>query len=107
MNFGVGNYGVDQAIIRLKREFPKNKTKVVILTVVPETISRILSVWKHYYEYGNTFAFKPRFIIKNGDLELIKNIVDTKEKFSKYYEFIDEIKKYDYFYKRKFQKLDI
>lgn len=104
LNFGVGNYGVDQAIIRLKREFPKNKTKVVVLAVVPETITRILSVWKHYYEYGNTFAFKPRFLIKNGDLELIKNIVDIKEKFSKYYEFIDEIKKYDYFYKRKFQK---
>ena len=50
-NFGVGNYGIDQALLRLKREFLKNKTKIVIMRVVPDTISRILSVWKHYAEY--------------------------------------------------------
>ena len=60
-NFGVGNYGLDQSLLRLKREFLKNKTELVILGVVPDTISRIVSVWKHYYEYGNTFGFKPRF----------------------------------------------
>ena len=33
-NFGVGNYGFDQSFLRLKREYPKNKTKVVIIGVV-------------------------------------------------------------------------
>ena len=62
-NFGVGNYGIDQSLLRLKREFKKYPSDMVILGVVPDTISRILSVWKHYYEYGNTFGFKPRFEI--------------------------------------------
>ncbi|NDF27340.1 MAG: hypothetical protein EB153_07300 [Nitrosopumilaceae archaeon] len=90
-NFGVGKY-------------PKNKTEIVIIGVVPDTISRILSSWKHYYEYGNTFAFKPRFVIKNEKLVLIKNIIDEESKFRSYERFLPEIKKNDFFYKNKFRK---
>ena len=90
-NFGVGNYGVDQSILRLEREFTNNQTDIVILAVVPDTICRIVSSWKHYYEYGNTFAFKPRFILKNDEIKIIKNIIDQQQKF-------------DFFYKQKFLK---
>ena len=103
-NFGVGNYGLDQTLLRLKREFPNNKTETVIIGVVPDTISRIVSIWKHYYEYGNTFGFKPRFILKNEILELLKNPIDDKTKFVDYRDYIDEIKKNDFFYKKKFLK---
>jgi len=103
-NFAVGNYGIDQSILRLKREYPKNQTQIVILAVVPDTISRIMSVWKHYYEYGNTFAFKPRFVLKKGNLELIKNKIDSESKFENYLDYLDEIKDVDFFYKQKFQK---
>lgn len=106
-NFGVGNYGIDQSLLRLKREFPKNKTQKVILAVVPDTISRIMSYWKHYYEYGNTFAFKPKFILKNEELFLLKNIIDKEEKFYEYEKYLDEIKKHDYFYNNKFRKEEI
>ena len=104
INFGVGNYGVDQALLRLKREFPKHPTKIVIMGVVPETICRIVSVWKHYYEYGNTFGFKPRFILKNNSLNLIENIIDGKDKFEKYQNYLEDINRYDFFYKNKFLK---
>ena len=103
-NFGVGNYGIDQALLRLKREFIKNKTDIVIMGVVPDTITGILSVWKHYSEYGNTFGFKPRFIIKNNSLVLIKNPIDNQEKFLNYDKYLDKIRKYDYFYEKKFKK---
>jgi len=103
-NFSVGNYGLDQALLRLKREYSKNKTKVVVLGVVPSTIVRILDVWKHYNEFGNTFGFKPRFVIEKGKLKLIKNIIDTEGKFFKYKQYLNKIRKYDYFYKTKFQK---
>jgi hypothetical protein len=102
LNFGVGNYGLDQTLLRLKREYPKNRTKYVILGVVPDTISRIMSYWKHYYEYGNTFGFKPKFILNNDSLELIKNKIDDESKFEHYYQFLKEVKKLDYFYKNKF-----
>ena len=104
LNFGVGNHGIDQSLLRLKREFPKNNTPIVILAVVPDTISRILSTWKHYYEYGNTFAFKPRFIIKNSELILIKNPINKESKFTIYQNYLKEIQKNDFFYKNKFKK---
>jgi len=104
LNFGVGNYGIDQSFLRLKREFSKNKTELVIIAVVPETICRILSMWKHYYEYGNTFAFKPKFIFENEQLSQIENPINDESKFSQYEKYIDLIQKNDYFYQNKFLK---
>lgn len=103
-NFGVGNYGLDQTILRLKREYKKNPTEIVIIGVVPDTISRILSTWKHYYEYGNTFGFKPRFKIINEELQLIKNPIDDEKKFLEYKKYLDFIQDNDYFYEKKFLK---
>lgn len=104
LNFGVGNYGLDQSLLRLKREYPRNRTKVVIMGVVPSTIVRILSVWKHYNEYGNIYGFKPRFILSNGKIELVKNIIDDDHKFESYYKYLPEINRYDAFYETKFKK---
>lgn len=104
LNFGVGNYGIDQSLLRLKREFPTNKTEIVVLAVVPETICRILSIWKHYYEYGNTFGFKPRFIIKENKLVQLKNPIDNTSKFEHYEDYLEYIKANDFFYKNKFLK---
>lgn len=104
LNFGVGNYGVDQALLRLKREYPKNKTKIVIMGIVPSTIVRIMGVWKHYNEYGNTFGFKPRYMIREGKLKLIENFINTHDKFLEYKMYLPLIRRVDYFYKTKFRK---
>ncbi len=104
LNFAVGNYGLDQALLRLKREYPKNKTKVVIIGVVPSTIVRIMCMWKHYNEYGNAFGFKPRFIVEGNELKLVENIINSEDKFLKYIKYLPIIKKHDYFYKNKFKK---
>ena len=103
-NFAVGNYGIDQALLRLKRDFHNNRTPIVVLAVVPDTISRIVSIWKHYYEYGNTFGFKPRFVIKNSKLDLIKNPINEIQKFQNYQRYLTEIKQNDFFYETKFKK---
>lgn len=104
LNFGVGNYGLDQAFLRLKREYPSNRTKVVLMGVVPSTIVRILSVWKHYNEFGNIFGFKPRYILADGKPTLIKNFIDSEAKFDRFEEFLPEINKYDEFYESKFKR---
>tara|TARA_B100001540_G_scaffold284739_1_gene277319 strand:+ start:10992 stop:12230 length:1239 start_codon:yes stop_codon:yes gene_type:complete len=103
-NFGVGNYGIDQSLLYLKKNFQKNKTNIIILAVVPDTISRIVSVWKHYYEYGNTFGFKPRFFLQKNNLILNKNPINSQEKFSNYEKYLEEIRNSDFFYKNKFRK---
>jgi hypothetical protein len=104
LNFSVGNYGLDQALLRLKREYPRYKTDIVIMGVVPSTIVRVLSVWKHYNEFGNTFGFKPRFVLEGDRLKLVKNFIDTEDKFLRYEEYLPEIRQYDYFYTTKFQR---
>ncbi len=103
-NFGVGNYGLDQALLRLKREFKNNPTKKVMIGVVPDTISRILSMWKHYYEYGNTLGFKPRFSLNNNKLKFLNNPIDTEDKFLEYEKYLEYIQSNDFFYRKKFKK---
>ena len=45
-------------------------------------------MWKHYYEYGNTFAFKPKFIFENEQLSQIENPINDESKFSQYEKYI-------------------
>ena len=104
LNFGVGNYGLDQSFLRMKREYPKNKTEIVIVGFVPEQIVRVVSYWMHYFEYGNHFGFKPRFKLRNNELRLIPNIMDSEEKFNRLEELIPKIKENDYWYEKKFKK---
>ncbi len=104
VNLGVGNYGLDQAILRYLRDGLIPGAKVAIMGVVPETISRIHSSWKHYSEYGNTFAFKPRFRLNEGNLELLNNLINSPDKFTTYRQYLPILQERDYFYKRKFRK---
>ncbi|MBF0215763.1 MAG: hypothetical protein HQL30_02085 [Candidatus Omnitrophica bacterium] len=103
VNFGVGNYGLDQAYIRMERELGRIDPEIVIMGVVPSTIVRILCVWKHYNEFGNTFGFKPRFDLRDGLLVRIDNIIDDASKLGRYEEFLDGIRSNDFFYRTKFR----
>jgi hypothetical protein len=88
----------------LKREYRHARTKVVVMGVVPETVVRILSVWRHYYEYGNTFAFKPRFVTDGDGISLISNFIDREDKFHDLPRYLPEIQRFDYFYRNRFKR---
>ncbi len=104
-NFAVGNYGVDQAFLRFKREAKKGLAgSTVLIGVAPETIRRSLSCWKHYFEFGNIYNFKPRFRLNQGKLELISNFIDKLEKYSHLKEHLGSIANKDFFYEEKFKK---
>ncbi len=105
-NFGVGNFGFDQALIKLEHKLKSKKIEpnIVMIGVVPDTISRILSTWKHYYEYGNIFGFKPRYILVNNEIKLISNTIDNKNKFYDIESYLPKIQENDFFYKNKFLK---
>ena len=104
-NYGVGNYGVDQALLRYEYSSLAPTIKVVILGFVPETICRIQSYWKHYLEFGNTFAFKPRFILKENGLSLLPNVMQTQEDFSKLPDKVTQLRTKDEFYLSKFRSI--
>lgn len=102
-NFGVGNYGLDQALIRYSLCELSNDTDLVIVMFVPETICRIQSQWKHYLEFGNTFAFKPIFNIEtNKTLTQVLSPIKGIKDFENYHLHLKNIQKQDRFYKEKF-----
>ena len=104
LNFGVGNYGFDQALLRyINTDLPET-VKTIIMAVVPETICRIQSFWKHYLEFGNTFAFKPMFKLESETIKLYENPMQSPSDFYRYINKLDYIKSHDRFYSEKFKK---
>ena len=103
-NFGVGNYGLDQAFLKYKKTKKNKFEKIIIFCFVPETICRIQSSWKNYIEFGNLHAFKPYCALKKGKLIIKKNPLNSKDKFKDLKKVINITKANDRFYKEKFLK---
>ena len=102
LNLGVGNYGLDQAYIKyLRTKLPKN-VKTIFIGFVPETLSRCLCSWKHYHEFKNIYAFKPKFINHKADLKLLKNPIEDIRSFNQIKNIIKKIRPSEFFYKKKF-----
>lgn len=97
-NYGGGNYGLDQALMRLKRQYPEDPTDHVFMVVTASSIARILSVWKHYQEFGNILAVKPRYVLEDGELERIESPVDEKEELLDLESKADFLREYDFHY---------
>lgn len=104
VNFGVGNYGVDQSFLRMKNVLKNKKNKIVIMGFVPETIVRIHSCWRHFYEYGNTLAFKPRFFLNKKKIKFIKNPITNINDLTRMEKKLNFVAQNDFWYKKKFRK---
>lgn len=94
-NYGVGNYGLDQAVLRLEITALPKTIKHVLMIITPWTIERIISVWKHYCEPGNVLAAKPRFVLENGNLKLIENFIKDVNEFENIPAFKKFLHEYD------------
>ena len=96
---------MDQAYLRFLKNIPQqDQKKIIIMNVVPETILRIHSQWKHFLEYGNILAFKPSFKLSNQYLKKQNNPIQKIQDFRNIKEIILSLSKSDPFYKEKFQK---
>ncbi len=103
-NYGVGNFGLDQSFLKFLKYKSNIKSKIIIFNVVPETIARINSYWKHYREFGNILGFKPLYELKKNKFILKKMPLKRNSTQEQIYRIIPYIKKYDIFYKSKFLK---
>ena len=90
LNFGIGNYGTDQAILRYQYSKLSKSTNKVILGIVPEHICRIQSEWKHFFEFGNIHGFQPKFYLKNNKIFLKKNPLNNNTKLNEHVSKYDE-----------------
>ena len=77
-NYGVGNYGLDQAFLKLNLSKKNKENKIIIFGFVPETICRIQSCWKNYLEFGNISSFKPSVRLKDNSLQFRSNFLKKK-----------------------------
>lgn len=95
-NFGVVGYGTDQAYLRYLYHSGEY-SKIVVLNHLSEDILRNINQF-HNLLYPNTkFALKPRFVIKNKKLTLIKPINLSKLEFKEFLMFPQKFLKYEYF----------
>lgn len=102
-NYGGGNYGIDQALMRLKQQYPEDSTDYVMMYVTASSIARILSVWKHYQEFGNILAVKPRYTFENGSLGVVESPIDEKEELLDLEAHADVLRTNDYHYEHWFK----
>lgn len=107
VNLGVGNYGVDQALLRYleRRNRLPEAVGTVVAVFVPETVCRVQSVWKHWMEFGNTFGFKPRFTLEADELTLHPSPVRGPEDFVRIGQAVESAGELDPFRQRRFRRL--
>jgi len=69
-NYGVSNYGLDQSLLRLKRNYNNDPSKIIILGLNSYSMAYSCSIYGNYLDSGNILAIKPCFQTINKDREL-------------------------------------
>ncbi|MDE0896054.1 MAG: hypothetical protein OSB10_05665 [Planctomycetota bacterium] len=78
LNFGVNAYGLDQAWLRYKRDGREVNADEVWLGLLPEASVRLGSMYRPVLgHWSGPVLFKPRFELREGQLELIANPAET------------------------------
>ena len=101
-NWGVGAYGTDQALLRLKKNLPKYRTNIIVLGVFTENINRLMNAYRPFY--GNSLqsmrlGFKPVLHKQGGKLEWVGNpLVYQSNSLEDYYRAYDKARQVDYWY---------
>lgn len=98
LNYGVGGYGTDQALLKYKDNHIK--TKYTILAILDENIGRCMTIWRGFYNIRGFSGTKPRFEITERGITLIANPVKNYDDLMmfKNIKFINFLKKHDYWY---------
>jgi len=101
LNFGVGGYGVDQAMLRFMQHGAAFAPHLVVLGFQPENLKRNLNLLRPLYDPRSGLPFaKPRFILTDQGISLINvpvlppdKIVDTLRRFDEW-----ELRPHEFFY---------
>jgi hypothetical protein len=81
-NLGVIDYGLDQSLLRARRELPRLQPDEIWYGWRPAMTLRITTVYPAALNHGRaTLAFKPRFVLERQALRLIPNPAHTAADF--------------------------
>lgn len=75
LNYGVGGYGIDQALLRYEREGRRLAPHVVLLGIITDDVLRGVNVYRPFFAPKTRQVLaKPRFVVgADGDLVLVPN----------------------------------
>lgn len=80
LNFGVSGYGLDQAYLRYVTDGLPFEPHIVLMGFTSENLHRGVSVFRPFYGRETMMPLaKPRFILRDGELELLDNPLDELE----------------------------
>jgi hypothetical protein len=100
LNFGVGGYGTDQALLKYElHEGPP--TKIVMLCVLPENINRVVNIYRPFYTYEDPLRLtKPVFVRDGKNIRLIPNPLTSEAELSRLdqEQFLEALGRIDYWY---------
>ena len=73
LNFGVAGYGLDQAMLRYKRDGARFGANIVLIGFMSENIFRSVSAFRPFYTHHGPPFGKPRYTLIDNQLTLINN----------------------------------
>ena len=96
-NYGVSGYSLDQTLLRLKKNYLNDPSKIVVLALNSFSMAQNCSVYNNYLNPGDILAVKPRFVIskKSGELKFIKYPFNSKNELLKLKDYKSYFNKYD------------
>ncbi len=105
LNFGVPAYGLGQAYLRHRREATSYAPDVVLIGFMTENVFRVVNRFRPFYYAGTASPLaKPRFALRDGDLEVIENPLPTPESYEALLRdpenVLQQIGKGDYYFER-------
>ncbi len=104
LNYGVGGYGLDQAYLRYLQLGTDYHPHIISIGYMSENLARDVNVFRGFYTnmYRNSIFTKPRFQVKDSQLILLRNPLETFEDYDHFLrndaEVLAELGKNDYHY---------
>ncbi len=100
LNFGVGGYGTDQALLKYEIN-GQHATKIVLLCILPENINRVVNIYRPFYTHHDPLRLtKPMFMADARGITLVSNPITSTAELSKLDQdsFLQALGKVDYWY---------
>ncbi len=110
LNFGVSGYGLDQAYLRYTDDGILYNSHIVLIGFMAENIYRNVNIFRPFYwsVYENSIFTKPRFIITDDNLVLLKNPLPSLEDYRIFLKnnkaMLSQIGSNDYHYQIRYQE---
>lgn len=97
VNYGVGGYGTDQTLLKLKQLIRADPSPTIFFDVMPENIIRNLNQYRQLIAGRPQFSLKPRYKLESNSLKLVPTPDITLEKYEDFQKAPERYLKDEYF----------